>query len=124
MRRLGSLDWALIERQEVVVPLSVRVRTNIGRLADFSHNTNLSPFTRRWFENVERIRLGVDALDDALASPHPGGRRVADVGDVLVGALRVGFDDAGDLAISHVVLLVGCNFGLDLDLVHLSTFPA
>lgn len=95
-----SAKRALVERQQIVVPVAIRVRSDVRRSACRSNNTNIGTLTRPRVKDKERVGFGVDAFDNFLPRPDPR-RRVSRVCDVLVRALGAGLCNACDLAVRH-----------------------
>jgi hypothetical protein len=100
-------DRALVERQEIVVPIAVGVGPQIGRPTYWSHDAHVGSFPGVGVDNKERIGLGIDAGDHLLARPFPARNRIPQMGNVLVRALRVRFGDASDLNVGHVITSFG-----------------
>ena len=68
------------------------------------HDAYIGTLAGARVEHEESVRVRVDAGDNLVAGPYPAGGGVADVGEMFVGALRVRFDDAGDLNVRHTFL--------------------
>src|SRR5690606_7680055 len=90
---------ALRQCQQVVVPVSVRVRPDVARptVAGID-DTDFRTVPLR-IDDMESIRLGIDALDYLFASPFPA--RPTEVRDVFMLAFAVRFGDAGDTCVRH-----------------------
>ena len=66
-----------------------------------AHYTDVRPLVSARIEDVERVDPALNPMDDVGDGKKPWHARVADLGDVIVRALRMRFGDAGDLAIRH-----------------------
>ena len=84
-RRLATVaaERALAERQQVVVPVAVRIRAQVRCAASRPDDSHIGPFAVVWVKNVKRIGLGVDTRNDLLPGPTPC-RRITQVCDVLM----------------------------------------
>jgi hypothetical protein len=92
---------ALIERQQIVVPNAISIRTQVRRMPCGAHDADIGPRSGPWINNKESIALRVDALDHLFARPRPTRFRIAEVGYVFVGALGVRFSDTSNLDFGH-----------------------
>jgi hypothetical protein len=99
------LQRALIERQQVIVPISIRAGAHIRWSYGGSHDANIGAFSGEGIKDEKRIRLCVDALYDSLAGPFPSHTRVPKMSNVLMGAEWMRFVDAGHLYVCHVRIL-------------------
>jgi hypothetical protein len=97
------LERALIEREQIVVPVSVSVGTDIRRLAGDADDADIGTFAIVWVGDKKGVATRVDARDDFLARPFPSGGRIAQMSDVLMGALRVRFGYAGYFNVCHKI---------------------
>lgn len=92
---------ALIERQEVVIPIAVRVSPQKGRATDRADNADVGTVAVVRVEDVEGVGLRVDARDHLLPGPFPVCFGIPKVRDVLMRALRMRLGDASHLNVSH-----------------------
>jgi hypothetical protein len=97
----GAIPVALGLREEIVVPLSVRMGLQIGNFSGLANDANFRTLPRGQIDGVEGIRFRVDPPDGRFAGDLPLVRDVPDMGDVLVRAKATRLRDAGDLIFAH-----------------------
>jgi hypothetical protein len=92
-----------MEREQVVVPISVGVCTQKWNPSSFADDGNVGPLASHRVDDIESIRALIDARDYLFSGPLPRRicSRVTDVSYVLVGACRVRLGDAFHLAVRH-----------------------
>jgi hypothetical protein len=110
---LRGLDTALIQGQEVVIPVAVGVRAQVRRAPCGADDTDIGTPAGVGIEHKERVRPGIDAANHILPSPFPSRARITDVRDVLMRALRMRFGDASNLNVCHGLPLPEGNPYLD-----------
>jgi hypothetical protein len=97
---LALVQGALVQRQQIVVPLTIRVSADIRGFARLTDHADISALPVSRVQNEERIGLGLNAFDHFFPRPHPT-PGITEVCDVFMGALRKRFRDAGYLCVSH-----------------------
>lgn len=85
------------QRQEIIVPLTVRIGAEILAVRAI-YDANIATVSSN--PGVEGVGLGFDGIDDLLARPAPAG--TAQVGDAFVGVVAGLLIDAGDLNVCHM----------------------
>jgi hypothetical protein len=83
--------------EQVVVEFSIRVRAQIGVFPVFDDDADKHLFSGFGVNGVERFFAGIDASDGGFPRQKPVFGVVANVGDMLVQAFPVWFDDAIDM---------------------------
>jgi hypothetical protein len=99
--QLPSNERALVQRQKIVVPIPISVRSNKWSLASLTNHSNFGAFTIARINHEKSIRARFDARYDLLPRPLPPRVRVSEVGDVLVRALRMRLGNACHLYVCH-----------------------
>jgi hypothetical protein len=99
---LIRLQWTLVQRQQVVVPIVIRMSSQEWRFPG-ADNPDICTLTAARVDNEEAVGPFVDALDDFFARPYPASRRIPQVGNVLVRALGMRFGDARYLNVCHCI---------------------
>jgi hypothetical protein len=102
---LRGLKAALVEREEIVVPVAVGVGPNIWHAACGADDADVGTLAGVRVDHEECVGLRINALDDLLARPPPARSGITQVRDVLVRTLRVEFGDAGNLYVCHAQFL-------------------
>jgi hypothetical protein len=97
---LALAQGALVQRQQIVVPLTIRVSANIRGFARLTDHADISALPVSRVQHEERIGLGLNALDHLFPRPHPT-PGITEMRDVFMGALRMLFRNAGYLCVSH-----------------------
>lgn len=96
-----GLNGALIERQEIVVPVTVSVGANVRRTAGGAYDANVGTLACVGINNKESVSSSVDAADNIFAAPFPARLGIPQVRDVLMRALWMGLTDARHPNICH-----------------------
>ena len=81
----------MVQRQQIVVPPTIRVSPKIRSFTRFADYANVGPFSVDRIKCIERVGLVVDARNHPLTIPHPVCGRIAEMSDVFVRAQWVGF---------------------------------
>lgn len=97
---MALVQRALSERQQVVVPLAIRISTDVRSLARLTDHADIGALPTYGIQNKKRVGLGLDAFDYLFPRPAPLAA-ITQVGNVLVGTLRIGLRDAGYLCVWH-----------------------
>src|SRR5579859_4547325 len=100
-------ERALVQRQQIVIPVAVGVSSHVGRSPCRTNDTDVGPLTCAGIKNEKRIRPCFDTRDHLFTSPFPPGLRIPQMRDMFVGAVRMGFRDASYLYVCHL----NCPFG-------------
>jgi hypothetical protein len=95
-------------RQQVVIPLAIRVGTQIGVLSGLAYNCDVHSLAAAAFNRIKSSRLRVDLANGILVghTPRRGSRDIADVGNVLVRTHTITLIDAGDEKFIHGVVVL------------------
>jgi hypothetical protein len=97
---------AFIESQEVVVPLAIRVSTEIRAFVAVSpNNTDIDFLAGPALYSEERCLLGVNPVDGVFPGDTPIPCGVTDVRNVFVGTKPVRLINACDLMFRHLYYL-------------------
>ncbi len=94
--------WALLLSEQVVVPYSIRVCTQISSMPWRANHTHIRTFSCAGIFHKEGIGFRVDTRDHLCRRPFPWNGWVTDVSDVFVRTIWMGFRDASDSDVSHV----------------------
>ncbi len=112
-------EWTLVKGQQIVVPISVSMRAQIGRSSFRMNYADFCSLTSLFIPHVKRIGSGFNARDHLLPRPFPSSLRITQVRNMFVGAKRMGLGDAGHLCVCHIMFLselalldFGVNFNL------------
>ena len=88
--------------QEIVVPLVVRVRSEIRMLALFSYHTHVAFFAGLFVDREVALSLRLNSLNSNLASKAPASLSISNVGNMLMSAHVMRLINAGDLELRHM----------------------
>jgi len=97
---------ALVEREQVVVPFAVCMRSKIWVFADFANNADIDFATAELIDCIEGFLIGINPADCFVARHAPLVGEISDVGDVLMTAHPIGLCNACDLKFWHELLLL------------------
>src|SRR5579871_5965033 len=100
-RSLRSFDRAMIQREQIVIPVAIRVSAQVRQSPRWADNTNVGAFPRIGIGDKEGIGLSVDAGDHLFASPFPASCRISEVRNVLMTAAGIRLCDASNLNVRH-----------------------
>jgi hypothetical protein len=107
-RCLPPNQGALIQRQQVVVPIPIRVCTKVRRFRRRTHDPYVRAFSGVRVQNIKRVRSRLNARDDLFTGPFPPSLWISNVSDVLVRALRMRLSNASNLNVRHWVFFAPC----------------
>jgi hypothetical protein len=86
---LRWLQTALIQGQQVVVPVAVSIRAKVRCAACRSDNADIRTLPGVWINDKKRVGTGLDASNDILAGPLLSRLGIAQMGDVFVRAMQI-----------------------------------
>jgi hypothetical protein len=119
-----SYEWTLVKRQQIVVPISVGMRTKIRRSPRRTGYPDIRSFTSLLIQDVKRVGSSFDARDHLLPGPLPANLRIPQVRNMFVGTEGMGLGDTCDLYICHVRFLSELallDFGVNYNLTRAYT---
>jgi hypothetical protein len=93
-------------RQQIVIPLSVRVCPQIRVLSRFSDNADVAFPSRHVLDRIVAAEIIVNLMNCCFPRDTPLLRKITDMRDVLVRTLMLGFVNA-----SHMMLVHSLPFG-------------
>src|SRR5258707_6959786 len=101
-------ERALIQRQQVVIPIPIRVCAKVRCSSRRTHDSHVGALSRVRVQDIKRVRSRLNARDYLFTGPFPPGLWIPDLGDVLVRALRMGLSNASNLKVRHWVFFAPC----------------
>lgn len=117
-------EWALVKRQQIVVPIPVGVRAQIRRTSRRTNNSDIRSLTSLFIQHVKRVAPSFDACDHSLTGPLPANPRIPQVRNMFVGTERMGLGDACYLHVCHLRFLSELallDFGVNCNLTRAYT---
>src|SRR5208283_2178757 len=90
-------ERAVIEGQQIVVPVAVRVRSQISCPLNRTDDADIGVLAGVGIDDEESIGLCINAGDYLVPAPLPAGLWVSKLRNVFVRALRMRFGDASHL---------------------------
>ncbi len=101
-------ERALIQRQQVIVPIPIRVCAKVGSSPRRTHDSHVRTLSRVRVQDIKCIRSRLNARDCLFTGPFPPGLWIPYVGDVLVRTLGMGLSNASYLYVRHWVFIAPC----------------
>jgi len=92
---------AFRQRKQVIIPLPVSVRSDVGGLSSIPANFDVCSVPVRRIDRVETLPFRFDSLNGRFPGDSPTRCSVPDVGDVFVSAFAIWLGDTGDKEFLH-----------------------
>jgi hypothetical protein len=96
---------ALGLRQQIVIPFSICIRTQVRLLSSFSNDAYVALFAGGFVNRVELVDISFDLLNCRFSGETPLLRKIPNVSDIVVRALTIRLVDACDFVFCHNGLL-------------------
>src|SRR5512139_1467152 len=103
-----TIQRTLIQGQQIVVPTTIRMGTKIWSFPRFANHSDVGSFSVGRIKHVECVDLIVDTLDHPCSIPHPVPGWITEMRDVFMRTLRVRFQNASYLYVSHAISFLAC----------------